>query len=151
MSPVVVSYLVYTVIAVTLVVWVGHALRTHGEVFLVDVFDGAEDVARAVNRLLVIGFYLLNLGYAAFALRTSDGVVDVRAAIETLSGKVGGVLLVLGLVHLGNVFVLSRLRRRRLLERRPQLPVPPMGWTVPGVAPAWTAPGGQAAGAQGAS
>ena len=129
MSPVVWAYLAYAVIGITLVAWVARALRTNGEVFLLDVFDGQEALARAVNRLLVIGFYLLNLGYVAFALRTSGGVADARGAIEVLSTKVGGVLLVLGVLHLGNVLVLSRVRRRRLAERNPHPPVPPVAWT----------------------
>lgn len=138
MSPVVWAYLAYAVIGIALVAWVARALQSNGEVFLLDVFDGQEQLARAVNRLLVIGFYLLNLGYVAFALRTSDGVADARGAIEVLSTKVGGVLLVLGVLHLGNVLVLSRVRRRRLAERNPYPPVPPVGWTSvgqPGVPP----------------
>ncbi|MFN0281654.1 MAG: hypothetical protein ACKVZ6_06745 [Kineosporiaceae bacterium] len=139
MSPIVAAYLAYVALGLALVVWVAGALRRYGEVFLLDVFDGQEELARAVNRLLVIGFYLLNLGYVSFALRTSDGVPDARAAIETLSAKVGGVLLVLGALHLGNVVVLSRVRRRRVLERRPQPPVPPTSWTPPAGGPgvAW--------------
>ena len=138
MSPVVWAYLAYAVIGIALVAWVARALQSNGEVFLLDVFDGQEHLARAVNRLLVIGFYLLNLGYVAFALRTSDGVADARSAIEVLSTKVGGVLLVLGVLHLGNVLVLSRVRRRRLLERDPRPPLPPAAWTPvgqPGVPP----------------
>jgi uncharacterized membrane protein len=99
-------------------------------VFLLDVFDGQEELAGAVNGLLVIGFYLLTLGYVAFALRTSDAVNDTRAAIETLSFKIGGVLLVLGVVHLANVFVLSKVRRRRVAERHPVPPVAPTMWTT---------------------
>ncbi|MBI4939358.1 MAG: hypothetical protein HY830_01260 [Actinobacteria bacterium] len=144
MSPVVWAYLGYAVIGVALVVWVARTLQRYGEVFLLDVFDGHEDLARAVNRLLVIGFYLLNLGYVAFALRTSDGVGTARSAVELLSAKVGGVLLVLGALHLGNVLVLSRVRRRRLAERHPVPPVPPAAWTpVPGY-PVPGMPGGPA-------
>lgn len=97
--------------------------------FLVDVFAGEEGLAHAVNRLLVVGFYLLNLGYVAFALRIGGEVPDARAAIESLSTKLGGVLLVLGVIHLGNVYVLSRLRRRRILERQGRPPLPPTGKT----------------------
>jgi hypothetical protein len=132
MSPIVAAYLAYVALGVALVVWVAAALRRYGEVFLIDVFDGHEDLARAVNRLLVIGFYLLNFGYVAFALRTTDTVADARAAIETLSAKVGGVLLVLGVLHLGNVFVLSRVRRRRLIEQQPNAPLAATYWTPPG-------------------
>ena len=131
---VVVAYAVYVLVSVALTVWVGHTLSRHGEIFLVDVFAGEAALAHAVNRLLVVGFYLLNLGYVSFALRIGGEVPDVRVAIESLSTKLGGVLLVLGVVHLANVFVLSRVRRRRLLDREPRPPVTPDAWTP--VAPA---------------
>ncbi len=95
-----------------------HTLRSNGRVFLLDVFDGDEDLAAAVNHLLVVGFYLVNLGYVAIALKTTDVVVDAVSAIETLSVKVGTVVLVLGVLHLANLFVLNRLRRRAQLCAR---------------------------------
>ncbi len=134
---VVVAYAVYVLVSVALTVWVGRTLSRHGEVFLVDVFEGEPALAHAVNRLLVVGFYLLNLGYVAFALRIGGDVPDARSAIESLSTKIGGVLLVLGVVHLGNVFVLSKVRRRRVLERQARPPIPPDGYTA--VTP-WAAP-----------
>ncbi len=129
---VVVAYAVYVLVSVALTIWVGRTLSRHGEVFLVDVFAGEPALAHAVNRLLVVGFYLLNLGYVAFALRIGGDVPDARVAIESLSTKIGGVLLVLGVVHLGNVFALSRVRRRRVLERQPRPPVPPDAYTPVG-------------------
>ncbi len=134
---VVYAYAVYVVVSIALTVWVGRTLSQHGEVFLVDVFAGESPLAHAVNRLLVVGFYLLNLGYVAFALRIGGDVPDARSAVESLSTKIGGVLLVLGVVHLGNVFVLSKVRRRRVLERQGRPPVPPDGYTP--VSP-WAAP-----------
>lgn len=106
------TYLAYVAISVGLTVWVGHALFRNGRVFLVDVFGGNGTLADAVNRLLVVGFYLLSFGYVALTLRLGEAATTVRASVETLSIKVGGVLLVLGLVHFANLLVLSRIRRR---------------------------------------
>ena len=131
MDGTVITYLVYLVVSVGLTVWVARTLFRHGRVFLVDVFDGDERIANAVNSLLVVGFYLLNLGYVTFALRLSDRVFDATSSIEALSVKVGGVLLVLGLLHFGNLLVFSQIRRRRHLERQPMPPVPPTGYAWP--------------------
>jgi len=114
MQPIVVMYLAYAALSVGLTIWVAQTLSRNGRVFLVDVFGGNDDLADAVNRLLVVGFYLINLGYVALALRTADQVETTRAAVETLSYKVGLVLLVLGGMHLMNVLVFSRVRSRAL-------------------------------------
>jgi hypothetical protein len=81
----------------------------------------------AVNRLLVVGFYLLNLGYVTVAMRDRSGVYGAAGVMEELSVKVGYVLLVLGVVHLFNLFALGRYRRSRLAEHRGAPPLPPTG------------------------
>jgi hypothetical protein len=113
----------YLAISIGLTAWVAHALFRNGQVFLDDAL-GSERLARSVNHLLVVGFYLLNLGYATVAIRVSNEVSSPSSAIETLSVKIGLVLLVLGGVHFANLYVLSRFRRRRLLETAPP-PVAP--------------------------
>ena len=118
MDPLVLTYAAYVALAVPITLWVGSTLRRNGRVFLLDVFDGDDDLASAVNHLLVVGFYLVNLGYVSIALKTTDVVVDAVSAIEALSVKVGTVVLVLGVLHLANLFVLNRLRRRAQASSR---------------------------------
>jgi len=122
-------YIAYLLLSAGLTAWVARVLFRNGQVFLDDAL-GNERLARSVNHLLVVGFYLLNLGYAAVAIRVSGDVVTAADAVATLSLKVGLVLLVLGVVHLANLYVLSRFRRRRLLADVPP-PVPPSHVLVP--------------------
>ena len=132
MNPTVVTYLVYLALSIALTVWVGRTLFRGGRIFLVDVFRGNEALADSVNRLLIVGFYLINLGYVSLALRLNQDVVDARGSIEALSVKVGLVLLVLGGMHFFNLYVLSTMRRRVTLAHQPP-PVPPAE-VLPGVA-----------------
>jgi hypothetical protein len=131
----VIAYVLYLLIAVPLTIWVGSTLSRNGRVFLVDVFDGNGELAEAVNKLLVVGFYLLNLGVVALYLRIGDSVADARAVVEVLSVKMGVVLLMLGVVHLTNVYVFNRIRRRGRLDAMATPPVPPQAWTQPIPAP----------------
>lgn len=108
-------YVVYLLVSIGLTVWVAHTLSRAGKVFLVDAF-GDERLAGAVNHLLVVGFYLLNLGYVSVAMRDGATVGDTATAMERLSIKIGLVLLVLGVVHLFNVFALGRYRRNRMRQ-----------------------------------
>jgi hypothetical protein len=128
MDSVVLTYLLYLGITVPLTIWVSRVLYRHGETFLVDVFDGNDKLARAVNQLLVTGFYLLNLGYVAFFMRTDDELATGRAMIEVLAKKVGGVSIVLGVVHLFNVWMFNNYRRRAVLRSQSIPPVAPTGW-----------------------
>lgn len=134
MNPTVVTYLVYIAVSVALTIWVARTLTRNGEVFLVDVFHGEQKVAEATNRLLVVGFYLVNLGFVSLMLRTSQPVTSAQQVIEALASKLGAVTLLLGALHLGNVLVLSRVRRHRFVAQ-PQSSYVPSGQHNPPVAP----------------
>jgi hypothetical protein len=129
MNHIVFTYLLYLAISVALTIWVARTLHQNGRVFLVDVFHGNESLADSVNHLLVVGFYLINLGYVSLALKLGYAVEDMQGAIEALSWKVGGVLVVLGGMHFFNLFVFSRIRRRGVLTYAPP-PVLPDGCTI---------------------
>jgi hypothetical protein len=123
MAPELWMSLSYLAISIALTVWVARTLFRNGQVFLDDAL-GDGRLAASVNRLLVVGFYLLNMGYVTVAIRVSAHAANTVDAVQTLSVKVGMVLLVLGLVHFFNLYILSRFRRRRLMDVAPP-PIPP--------------------------
>ena len=124
----VVTYLLYLAISITLTIWVAHTLHKHGRIFLVDVFHGNEPLADSVNHLLVVGFYLINLGFISLALKLGYDIATPREGIEALSVKVGTVMLVLGGMHLFNLLIFSRMRRRATRLNAPP-PVSPDAFT----------------------
>ena len=124
MTPIVWTYFTYLLISVSLTVWVAKTLHKNGRIFLVDTFRGNEPLADSINHLLVVGFYLINIGYVSLALREGQMPVDLQGVMETLSRKVGVVLLVLGGMHFFNLLVFSKMRKRALLHRLPP-PLPP--------------------------
>ena len=107
----VVTYLIYLAISVSLTVATGLTLSRSGRVFLRDVFGGDQALAEAVSRL-VVGFYLLTLGFVVLAMRPAGQITSVSQAAGVLSVKIGEVLLVLGALHLMNFVIFRRIRRR---------------------------------------
>jgi hypothetical protein len=105
-----IEYLFYLSASVLLTVWVGRTLHRNGRRFLIDVMED-EALADSVNRLLLVGFYLVNLGVAALLVNTAGGVGSAADVVQMLATQLGVVLLILGAMHLGNVYVLNRLRR----------------------------------------
>jgi hypothetical protein len=101
---VIACYFSYLIISVALTIWVARTLHNGGRVFLIDAFNGNEDLADSVNRLLVVGFYLINVGYIAL-------ISTLREAIELESTKLGVVLLILGGMHFFNILVLAKMRK----------------------------------------
>lgn len=124
MTAVVYTYIFYLVGSIALTVWVAKTLHKNGRIFLVDAFHGNEPLADSINHLLVVGFYLINIGYVSLALKYGDKATDLQGVFEVLSSKLGLVLLILGVMHFFNLFVFSRMRRRALLHGAPP-PLPP--------------------------
>lgn len=106
------SYLFYLVVSVGLTVWVARTLHRAGRFFLIDALDGNEELADSVNHMLVVGFYLINVGWVSLMLSQGTNPRNLQGAIEFLSWKIGMVLLILGGMHFFNLYVLSRTRRR---------------------------------------
>ena len=129
------TYGLYLLLSLSITVWVARTLHKNGRVFLVDAFHGDERLADSVNHLLVVGFYLINVGYVALALKYGGQSATLPAAIENLSTKVGLVLIVLGVMHFFNLYVFSKMRKRALL-RNARPPVQPQDFVAP--TPGWS-------------
>jgi hypothetical protein len=125
----VVTYLVYLAISIGLTAWVAQTLHRNGRTFLVDAFHGNEELADSVNHLLVVGFYLVNLGYVSLALKTTAALDNAGQSIEALSRKIGLVLLVLGAMHFFNLYVFNKLRTRTTIGMAPP-PVEPNAYVT---------------------
>ncbi len=112
MNYTILSYALYMPVTISLTVWVAKTLFTNGRVFLVDIFHGNELLADSVNKLLVVGFYLINMGYAVYTLQIFGEISSIHVVIEKLSIKLGAIILILGAMHFFNLFVFFKLRRR---------------------------------------
>ena len=126
MNHTVTAYLIYLPVAVAMTVWVARTLHKNGRVFLVQAFRGKEDMADSVNHLLVVGFYLINIGFIATALRYGEKPHDTQEMIEFLSTKLGVVLLVLGAMHFFNMFNFDKMRRKGLASETQAKGMPPI-------------------------
>lgn len=127
MNHTIIAYGIYLPVAIAMTIWVARTLHRNGRVFLVQAFHGREDMADAVNHLLVVGFYLINLGFITATLRWGDKPATAQDAIEFVSTKVGVTLLVLGAMHFFNMFNFDKMRRKGIAgDARNVPPVAPM-------------------------
>lgn len=124
MNHIVCTYALYLAISIGLTVWVAKTLHKNGRLFLVDAFHGNEPLADSINHLLLVGFYLMNVGYVTLALKYGDKAASLQELVEVLSTKIGAVLLILGAMHFFNLYVFNKMRKRALLHGAPP-PLPP--------------------------
>jgi hypothetical protein len=111
------TYVIYVLVSIALTVWVAKVLFKNGRIFLVDIFHGNNELADSVNKLLVVGFYLVNIGYMSLALKEYGTIANMQVVVEVLSYKVGWIILILGGMHFLNLVIFFKLRNRAKREK----------------------------------
>jgi hypothetical protein len=105
-----VAYGLYLLISIAMTIWVARVLSKNGEVFLIKCFGQDEDLAKSTNHLLVIGFYLVNIGFICTRLGTGWNVTE-DDFIPAVGARVGLSVLVLGLMHFFNMIMIAKFGR----------------------------------------
>ena len=103
------AYGLYLTLSIGMTIWVARALSLNGEVFLIRCFGQDTELAASTNRLLVIGYYLVNVGFISY--RLGEWQVDTVDLIPEVGSRVGISVLVLGLMHFFNMMLIARLGR----------------------------------------
>ncbi len=115
MTLTVIVYLIYLTICIGLTIWVANVLFSNATVFFRDIFNNNEELSDSINQLLKVGFYLINIGLVLFLLETNT-VHSSKELVEVLSWKVGGIVMLLGTMHLTNVYLFFKLRKKANIE-----------------------------------
>jgi len=103
------NYLVYLAFSIFITVFVSRTLSKNGLPFLVQGFKGNRELAVATNHLLVVGFYLVNLGFVLLRMRTGVSIASFEQLIVYQAAGLGLVVFVLGLAHFFNMYVIHHL------------------------------------------
>lgn len=106
------AYILYLAISIALTVWVARTLSSNGRVFLVECFGHDTVLATSTNHLLVVGFYLVNLGFILLTLQFGQEPQTLPEMIRFLSGKVGLAVVALGAMHFFNMHAIARFGRK---------------------------------------
>lgn len=112
------AYALYIIISIGITVFVSRTLSRNGEVYLIDGFNGNETLAKSVNHMLVVGFYLLNLGFVLLRMETARKIDEIDGLLLYLSSNIGIVLFILGIMHFINMYLINRFRTLQIKKLR---------------------------------
>jgi hypothetical protein len=101
------AYGLYLVLSIAMTIWVARVLSKNGELFLIKCFGQDEDLAKSTNHLLVIGFYLVNIGFICTRLGTGWNM-NPEDFIPAVGSRVGLSVLVLGGMHFFNMLMIAK-------------------------------------------
>jgi hypothetical protein len=107
-----IAYALYLAVTLAITIWVARTLAKNGEVFLIQCFGHDGELARSTNHLLVVGFYLVNIGFITLTLAIGAEPTTITEAIRFLSGKIGLAVIVLGAMHFFNMGAIAHFGRK---------------------------------------
>lgn len=107
------TYLLYLTITGVVTVRAGWLFYHHGRLYILRLLQGDESLTKFINKALLTGYYLLNLGHLALTLRTWPAIHTVPQMIGYVAFRSGGIFLLLGIIHFLNMGVIYLISLRK--------------------------------------
>ena len=106
MTPNIVAYIIYLAITSFVTIFVGWLFFKNGRLYIYGIF--LEDIITDyLNKMLLIGYYLINLGLVLFKISTWDYCTTSIMVIENILQNTGDVILILTVLHYINIISLT--------------------------------------------
>ncbi|MEO8406404.1 MAG: hypothetical protein ABI480_17470 [Chitinophagaceae bacterium] len=106
------AYIIYLFLTYLITVHVGLIFYRNGRVYILRLLHGDEKLTDFINRILLTGYYLLNLGYAALMISFWKTVYTWTEMMTTISIKTGQIMLTLAVIHFCNMGIILFISHR---------------------------------------
>lgn len=106
------AYIIYLFLTYLITVRVGFVFYRNGRVFILNLLNNDVSITDAINRILLIGYYLVNLGYAALMISTWDTIASWSELLSSITVMTGKIVLTLAVMHYFNMFVIYLISKR---------------------------------------
>ncbi|TBN01337.1 hypothetical protein EYD45_13085 [Hyunsoonleella flava] len=113
----VISYIIYIPTIFYIMIYVGWLFYHHGEKFLLNLFHNNKSLVKSINNLLLLGYYLVNLGYAIITIASWEVVESIPDMLNTLNHRLGIIIVGLAVLHYNNVLCLTYLVKSKSLKQ----------------------------------
>lgn len=100
------GYSIYLIFTFTVIVKVGLLCYKHGKVYSLQIFNGDTELTERTNNILLLCYYLFNLGYCLITIYSWQKINDWQHCISSVCSKTGFILLTVGILHLLNIITI---------------------------------------------
>lgn len=107
----VIGYIIFFIVMFYVIAIVGWKLYTLGRPFLIENMQKELHLVDPVNKMLLLGYYMFNLGYVALSIQNWSNLYTVQELINALGVKTGEIIILLGVMHYVNLFWLTFLHQ----------------------------------------
>ncbi|MGO4709903.1 hypothetical protein AB4Y90_12465 [Chryseobacterium sp. 2TAF14] len=111
----IISYLLFLGISFFITIDVGRRCFNSGKIYL-EYLINDKDFCLTVNRILLVSYYLVNLGYIAINLSFWKKISNKEELLINVSSRIGIIVLILCALHFINIFTLYILRKKLTIK-----------------------------------
>ncbi len=104
----IIAYITFLLIITYIIIVVGKICYKNGNVFVLNLLPGHKELCVQINKILLIGYYLTNIGYAATTLIRWKIIYNLGELVETLSLNIALIVGLLSIIHYLNIFLLTK-------------------------------------------
>ncbi len=107
-----ISYILYLTITFYITIVVGWKFYKLGFVYLRNLIQDT-NICESTNRILLTGYYLVNLGYASVNLSGWTPATNLTEMVYIVSVKIGVILMTLCILHYLNMTLIYLARKKQ--------------------------------------
>ena len=104
----IIGYLIYLSLTSIIIIKVGKLCYDNGNIFVSQLIPNHEELCHQINKTLLIGYYLLNLGYCAMTIISWEKIQTINQLIEIIATKSALIILTIGFMHYINIILLTK-------------------------------------------
>lgn len=109
----IVSYGIYSLITIFIIYKVGRICHNNGRVFILQLFAGDSSQTDTTNNILLMAYYLFNIGYAVMQFSSWVTVHNMAELIASFATKSGILIIILAITHYFNIALILLLSKRK--------------------------------------
>ena len=104
----IIGYVIYLLITTFIIIKVGKICYRNGNIYVAQLIPEHEDLCQKTNQVLLIGYYLLNLGYCAMTLISWDKIISNSQLVEVISIKTAIIVCIIAMLHYFNIYIITK-------------------------------------------
>lgn len=112
------AYIAFVFLMVFIIAYVGRYFYTNGRIFIISLLKSNVSLADSINRLLLVGYYLLNIGYTFLKLKNWEKINSLEAWCSSLALNIGTLILILAFMHYGNILAIYYLSKSNSITHK---------------------------------
>jgi hypothetical protein len=103
-----IGYFIYLSITIYIILKVGKICYKNGNVYVSELLPNHQDLCQKINQVLLLAYYLLNIGYCAMTLISWRKIVSTTQLIETIGTKTAIIIFAISFLHYLNIVIITK-------------------------------------------